>query len=51
MIYIILNVIAALRTEPELKNIEDAPIDNSSQKSVPVEVIEKEVGESYFSYT
>ncbi|XP_026726125.1 extended synaptotagmin-2-A isoform X3 [Trichoplusia ni] len=34
---------AALRTEPELKNIEDAPIDNSSQKSVPVEVIEKEV--------
>lgn len=28
----------------ELKNIEDAPQDNVSQKSIPLETIEKEVG-------
>ncbi|CAH0600288.1 unnamed protein product [Chrysodeixis includens] len=32
--------------EPELKNMEDAPVDNSSQKSVPVEIIEKEVADT-----
>lgn len=38
-------------TEPELKNIEDGEPDTSSQKSVPVETIEKAVGKIKYFFT